>query len=464
MRKNLFTLILMLLGVLQLPAQITRSDEFHQKYTLSEVVVFSRHNIRAPMAGPGSLLEQVTPYEWHDFGVNTQELTMKGGILETTNGQFFHKWVVSEGLFPENAEPTSDELYVLANSKQRTISTARHFVSAFMPMQTVTVHHEGKIGDSDPNFTLNLGTDLTESDLAQIKAEYAAAYTPEALRQLSESLQPIYDLLADVIDLKDSEGYKTGTFMGFDNHDTTIEYAIGTEPSLTASISDAATIVDALVLQYYEEPDALKAGFGHELTLQQWHDLASLIHVRDHVRFSSPFVNRYVSRHQRQIIADELLNSGRKFTFLCGHDTNILNILAALRMKSYETPEAIESGTPIGSKIVFEKWTDEGGQQFVAVNHVYQSLDELRNNTLLNLDTPPNIIPLEFEDMTANEDGLYTLDDMIGRLTDSDNPEPVSSIRSEASTQAPAYTLQGTLAPSDYRGIILRDGQKNIVR
>ena len=108
---------------------------------------------------------------------------------------------------------------------------------------------------------------------------------------------------------------------------------------------------------------------------------------------------------------------GRKFTFICGHDTNILNLLQSLRPVAYETTDAIEIGTPIGSKIVFEKWEDEAGNAFIGVNHVYQTVDELRNNTLLNLTTTPNIIPLQFEGITPNEDGLYTLTQMLDRLS-----------------------------------------------
>ena len=40
-------------------ASLTRSG-----YTLDQVVVLSRHNIRSPLSGGGSVLGDITPHEW----------------------------------------------------------------------------------------------------------------------------------------------------------------------------------------------------------------------------------------------------------------------------------------------------------------------------------------------------------------------------------------------------------------
>lgn len=461
MKKKIVLALAILFNSSALWAQLSRSQEFHDKYTLSEVAVFSRHNIRAPLAETGSFISTITPHEWHDFGVNAKELTMKGGVLETINGQFFHQWVVSEGLFPENAIPTDEEVVFVANSKQRTISTARHFASSFMPMKTINVQHEGKIGDTDALFSLNLDADVTEAEWAQINLETAARYTPESLRKLSESLQPNFDLLSDVLDLKNSPAYLDGSFTGFNDHNTQITYQIGKEPEVTASLNQAVQPADALVLQYYEETDPQKEAFGKTLTAEQWQAIYQFIHAHDVVRFCSPWVNRHVSKAQRQYIADALQNPDRKFTFLCGHDTNILNILKALRTKEYTTTNAIEIGTPIGSKIVFEKWTDASGNAFVAVNHVYQTVEQLRSITMLNRATTPNIIPLQFEDMTPNEDGLYPMSAMINRLTDNE-PTVVSCISDNMQKSSKAYTISGIPASDSQSGIVIQDGTKRI--
>lgn len=395
-----------------------RSREFHDKYRLTEVVVFSRHNIRAPLAAPGSFISKVTPYEWHDFGVKASELTDKGGVLETINGQFFRRWLLSEGLFKENEEPSEGEIFVFANSKQRTIATAKYFLAGFMPTVTIPVNHCGKINDMNPVFSLTPGNDITDEQWRQIKAEYDAEYDAEGIRKASLALQPGYDLLEKILKLKESPAYKNGSFTGFNNHNSEIIFPEGDEPRMTASINDACSIADALILQYYEEPDLNKVAFGRNLSREEWQSLSRIIETRDAIRFHSPFVQHYVSQRQRDLIAGNLLTPGRKFAFICGHDVNIFNILNSMRVKHYGIPDAIEVSTPIGSKIVFEKWVDAEGNAFIGVNHIYQTAGQLRGNVPLDMKTTPGCIRLQFEGLEANEDGLYPLDILIRRLTE----------------------------------------------
>ena len=85
-------------------------------YTLKQVIVLSRHNIRAPMSAKGSVLEQVTPNTWYNWSSNASELSLRGGVLETEMGQYFRKWLESEGLIPENYTPQGNEIRIYSNS------------------------------------------------------------------------------------------------------------------------------------------------------------------------------------------------------------------------------------------------------------------------------------------------------------------------------------------------------------
>ena len=59
---------------------------------------------------------------------------------------------------------------------------------------------------------------------------------------------------------------------------------------------------------------------------------------------------------------NELNEGGRRFSFICGHDSNLASVLAALDAEDYRLPEAIEKRTPIGSKIVISCWKREDGE------------------------------------------------------------------------------------------------------
>ena len=91
-------------------------------------------------------------------------------------------------------------------------------------------------------------------------------------------------------------------------------------------------------------------------------------------------------------------------------------MLASLEAEDYCLPYTIEKKTPIGSKLVIERWEDGEGQSFVALNLVYQSTEQLRNMTLLDLENPPMVFPIHLKGLDANADGLYSLDTLVQRF------------------------------------------------
>ena len=113
---------------------------------------------------------------------------------------------------------------------------------------------------------------------------------------------------------------------------------------------------------------------------------------------------------------EELRTEGRKFTFLCGHDSNIASVLAALEAEDYRLPNTVEKKTPIGCKLVIEKWEDTEGQIFALLNLVYQSTEQLRNMSLLDLENPPMKYPIRIKGINTNADGLYPFEDVLGRI------------------------------------------------
>ena len=60
--KQQITALLIALCAMGLQAQTKRSEAFHEKYTLKEVVVMSRHNIRSPLVSGGAAYMRVSPH------------------------------------------------------------------------------------------------------------------------------------------------------------------------------------------------------------------------------------------------------------------------------------------------------------------------------------------------------------------------------------------------------------------
>lgn len=412
---NLSLLLLMFVCPSFVWAQTKRSPEFKEKYTLKEVVILSRHNIRSPLSDNGSALGKLTPHRWTNWSAASSELTLRGGVLETMMGQFFRKWLVSEGLFTENYVPNADEVNFYANSMQRTIATAQYFSSGFMPVANVAVRHRYAPSKMDPVFFPRL-TKVSEAFCSDAMNQIAAMGGKKGIRGINEGLEDSYRIIADVLDLKDSPACKSGETCAFDDYDTQIILKKGEEPAMKGSLKLANSASDAFILQYYEEADAQKAAFGHDISISDWEKIARIKDVYGDVLFTAPVVAYNVAHPLLVYMNDELNSDGRKFTFLCGHDSNIASVNAALEVEDYKLPSSIEKKTPIGSKLVFEKWIDKSGNEFVAINLVYQTTEQLRNIEMLDLDHSPMVYQLQLKGLKLNADGLYSFEDVNGRF------------------------------------------------
>lgn len=406
-------------SALSVSAQAQRSPEFKDKYQLKEAVVLSRHNIRAPLSDSKSDLGQMTPHDWTKWTAGKSELTLRGGALETMMGQYFRKWAVDAGLFPENYIPTADDLNVIANSMQRCIATGRYFTSGFMPVGDVVVNHRFTPSKMDPLFNPQL-TKVSPQFVEEAMKQIAAMGGERGIVGISEQIEPDYKLMMEVLDVDSSPMAKENSpkLKAFNNYNTEVLLEKWQEPRLASgsALKELNAASDAFILQYYEEPDPVKAAFGKDLTPEQW---AQLAHVKDtyqDVLFTAPIVAVNVSHPLIQYMYDELRSPDRKFTFLVGHDSNLSSVATALGVEEYELPDAIEKKTPIGSKLVIEKFAGPDGVEYADINIVYQSVDQLRNMELLDLDNPPMIYNLSLSGLTRNADGLYLLSDVEKRF------------------------------------------------
>ena len=443
MTKWLMT-VAAIIAATSLQAQTERSDNFRAKYELKEVVVMSRHNIRSPLTSGGAAYMRVTPYEWFKWTSPSSQLSLRGGVLETEMGQFFRKWVVSAGLLPDNYRPMDDEVLFYANSRQRTFTTAKYFSAGFLPFANVEIKHKYDEDKMDPVFKAQF-TKMNDQYRQQILAEMETlhgdmAHSPAAANDT--------------------------THFRFD--DTQFKLEKDDEPKLSGGFKLAYSVSDALVLQCYESENM--AAFGHELTEEQWRAICHVKEVHDGLLYSTHSAAVNLAYPLVSRIREELANVNRKFTFLCGHDVNLTSIGAALRLNLPETEHALEVRTPIGSKLVFEKWSD-GSEDYVAINLVYPKYSQMHARTLLSLEEPPMVQPVTIEGLTANSYGLYRLTDLDNRMAEAmaeydaieDIPTAVTAATRTVTTgDERSYTLSGTPANASTRGFVISNGKKTI--
>ena len=319
--------------------------------------------------------------------------------------------MVAEGLLPDNCRPVGSEVLFYANSRQRTFATAKYFSAGFLPFANVEIQHKYYEDKMDPVFTPRF-TKMNNQYRQQIMAEINAMHGgPQAWMQ---SVQPTLTMMEEMIDMPHSPAAENDT-THFWYDDTQFKLEKGDEPRMKGGYALANSVADALVLQCYESETM--AAFGHELTEEQWRKICGVKEVYDGLLFTSHSAAVNLAYPLVSRIREELHHEGRKFTFLCGHDSNLASIGAALRLHYPETEHALELRTPIGSKLVFEKWSD-GTEEYVALNLVYQSLSQLQGRTLLSADVPPMVMPVAIDGLNPNADGLYLLDDLDARMAE----------------------------------------------
>ena len=389
----------------------------HGQYTLDRVVVLSRHNLRAPNYGKDKAINRLTPNKWITWSGRPGELSLHGALLETMMGQYFRLWLESEGLFPRNYMPEEGAVRLYANAVQRTQATARYFGAGLLPVSSIPVELQGEYGKSDPTFVA-LINHMSDAYAQAVRDEVTALNGGKSLSEVRDDHAPAIRLLMDVMDMDESEAYQNGEYGDLLKDKCKLVLEEGAGPKTKGPFEVVNSVATALVFQYYEQPDDQKAAFGHELTEEDWAAIGSLIGVYQRCVLTAPSLAVNVAHPMLEAFYGEMNAQGRIFSFLCGHDSTVAAFLAALDVEDYVLPGSIEPRTPIGVKVVFERWLNGEGEAFWRARLVYQSARQLRDLQPLSLKTPPMSVPLSFRGLQGDEAGLIPETTMMLRFVE----------------------------------------------
>lgn len=389
---------------------IARTDDFQKHYTLDQMVILSRHNIRSPLVSKNSVLTRLTnnDYQWFQWEGQPSTLTAKGERLETRMGTFFHEWLEKKDFLSQYAAD-SYAFRFYANAKQRCQLTAKRFAGALLPGQSPRVEMNVQFDTMDPVFTPQI-TKISDGFVTKAQNEIQ-----EKFGDLNAHVASAYVLMENVIDITHAPAYPdTASFSQFPS---SVIFKLNAEPSMSGGLKVACTVSDALSLQYYEEPDEKKAAFGHEISFDDWVSISSVKEWYGDVLFTAPSVSVNVAHPLLQLILNEMQNERRIFSFLCGHDSNVGSVLAALEAEDADLPGSIEKRTPIGCKLIFETFTGADGVKYADILLVYATAAQLRAETALSYSNPPAGVKIKLKGLKENADGLYSLSDVQQRLS-----------------------------------------------
>ena len=392
------TLIAAAVAGIVLLASNAQAQTVPEGYQLQQVLMMSRHNLRAPLANNGSVLEQSTPNKWPEWDVPGGQLTTKGGVLEVYMGHYMREWLAEQGMVKSGECPPPDTVYAYANSLQRTVATAQFFITGAFPGCDIPVHHQEKMGTMDPTFN-----PVITDDSAAFSEKAVAAMEKELSKlQLTDS----YQLLEKIVNYKDSPACKEKQQCSLVDGKNTFSAKYQQEPGVSGPLKVGNSLVDAFTLQYYEGFPMDQVAWGEIKSDQQWKVLSKLKNGYQDSLFTSPEVARNVAKPLVSYIDKALVTdrtSAPKITVLVGHDSNIASLLTALDFKPYQLHDQNER-TPIGGKIVFQRWHDsKANRDLMKIEYVYQSAEQLRNADALTLQAPAQRVTLELSgEITEN--------------------------------------------------------------
>ena len=388
---------------------------------LRQVVIVSRHNLRAPLDTAMQNLAESTTNTWFAWTSAPGELSRKGAALETAMGGWFRDWLGEAGLFDRNTHLRPDQVRFVANNMQRTVATARSFATGFMPEADVVVEHLpfGMVRDS--RFALTVPS--PDAELAKrIKRQLDETFGGG--EGIDRSLAPSYALISRVIDYPSSPRGRRPDAVPFAS--TGVSYFDIVRPphsiGLHGPIGEAYPVADSLLLQQHEDPSAA-ASFGHPLTWEEWRLIGKVKETYISMRYGTKAMSAKLGNEFLPLLAKRLTRGEPRLTFVGAHDTTLAQVATQLEAEPYELPEAVEYRTPIGSKIVLGRWRCDDGIDRLSVDFVYQTSAQIRTCQLADRAHPPRVVRLRLKGLTPDADGRYPLADVLPRLL---SPDPGS--------------------------------------
>jgi len=374
-------------------------------YQLEQVLIMSRHNLRAPLANNGSVLEQSTARQWPEWEVPGGQLTTKGGILEVYMGHYLREWLAENKLVTSGECPAPGTVYVWANSLQRTVATAQFFITGAFPGCDVPVHHQEKMGTMDPTFN-------------PVITDGSAAFSEQAVkametRRQQDKLDESYQLLEKITQFDQSPSCKEKQVCSLADGKDTFSAKVQQEPGVSGPLKVGNSLVDAFTLQYYEGFPLNQVAWGEIKSDLQWRTLSKLKNGYQDALFTSPAVAQNVAKPLVRYIDKTLVSDAAKaakVTVMVGHDSNIASLLTALDFAPYQLHDQYER-TPIGGKIVFQRWNDPATKrELMKIEYVYQSSDQLRNADVLTLKNPAQRVTLALKGCPVDGNGFCPLE------------------------------------------------------
>lgn len=374
-----------------------------QHWQLESVVIVSRHGVRSPTRTKPPL-QQLSPQPWPTWPVQPGQLTARGAALVEQMGRYYGAWLREQRVLPAGTCPASGEVYAWADVDQRTRLTGDALLRGIAPGCGLTAAHQASLDKADPVFH------ATESGVCALDPQQARRAIDErlgagGLASLSSTYAATLGRMSDVLQFRASPSCIQSPqpdqcrYEALPNQVQIDE--TGRHLRLDGPLGIASTVSEVFLLEYAQGLPAGQVAWGRITGDADWQRLLQAHNAQFDLMAKTPYL---AQRKGTPLLADvtaalEQASSGthaptgNRVYLLGAHDTNLANLAGMLQL-DWTLPDQPDD-TPPGGALVFSRWRDPvTAIDYVTVELVYQSLEQLRNLTALSLAVPPKHIPL----------------------------------------------------------------------
>ena len=406
-------------------------EEGSDNTELLSVVAISRHGIRSQTASLDSAnLDTLRPQGfplWPLPAATPGNLSTVGQQNATRLGAWYRDFYAAQGLFPPRGScPTAGTVFIYADVFERTIHTAQGYLDGMFQSEAtpdcgVPVVHSCE--PVDPYITTACAL-LDTSQCKVVTAVDQAAFTTaiggntsalitkysaqlQTLRTVTACCQPeacnqssppascsLLELPTAVnVNPTGAVAYASGSLFDVANsvtEDFELQYAQGM-PDTHCATTQGAQCVGWGAIPPGGLSDLTKL---HVLGMDLTNRLPSIAQVT-----STNLMWQLVGTMDQTLTGvknpDMLAPAASTFTLFVAHDDNIAAIAAFLGGVTWKAEGFQENDPGPAGALVFELHrVKQGGQLIVRLFYVIATLDQMRNGTVLSLQTPPQRIPL----------------------------------------------------------------------
>lgn len=378
------------------PAQ-TPATKNQSQDKLRFTLILSRHGVRPPLA-TASALGVRSSDAWPEWEVPLGFLTPHGAQSIRQMGAYMRMDLVRKGLLQADGCLESNEIYLYADTDQRTIMSTRNTFAGLEPgCDPPPVHIvAAAAGIKDPIFSPVPGTFPPPPDAA-VTADWQATLGNDPEAYFSLARNPELKELAYVLAPDPAHPAKK---------------PILDDPRPLAAMS---SLIEDFLLEYTDGKPMQEVGWGrvdraalHRLMplYVKGFDLATRMPLRArsqgsnltaHIMDSLEQAAQPAQTQPGQAVPNAISGAfgpvGTRLVYLGGHDSDLSRMGSLFGL--HWSVDGIGDDTPPDSQIVFELWQSAKSKQYsVRMFYRAQTLDQLRSGQKLTLADPPAEVSL----------------------------------------------------------------------